>query len=301
MQKSIRILIMLSVAYWSFSMSCEEAVEPPVDYEIATSVIPEESGNVILVPQKESYKKGDEVTIIAQADDGFTFSQWSGDLEGSADTQTVTIEADFSVVAEFKALYAVRTATSFKDMDTLRAPYGEVVLQPNQTLYAQGEFVQAVAIPREGFRFVEWKGAVSGSNDTTMLTVNSNASVEAVFAVDCPQEEDNSTECYQILYPNGGETFRPGDTVDVVVCSKNEFCDFSQTGFSISVNNGQDWFDANQAAELDGMVTTWVVPDTLRDVFNSASVYSDQVRLKVEKYNFEQVNDITDGTLTITK
>lgn len=198
------------------------------------------------------------------------------------------------------AQYTITASTSFSDMPDLRATPGEIVLEPSGGTYAAGEEVQLTAAPRAGFQFVEWSGDVSGTEESTVVTVDSDLTVQAVFEMDCPQIT-SGTECYQILYPNGGEVFRVGDTVDVLSCSKNEFCDFSQTAFLISVDNGLNWFNANRDGELDSTVTTWVVPDTLRDVFSSASIYSDHVTLKIVKYNFEQVFDITDGSFTITE
>lgn len=296
----LRYLLPLCVVSFSLSMSCEEdAVEPATQYTITSSVIPVESGKIVLQPQKDVYEEGEQVAFIAQPNDGFVFLQWSGDLEGTADTQATAVSSNMSVTAEFKARYTIETSTSFSDMPDLRATPGEIILEPSGGTYAAGEEVQLIAAPRTGFRFVEWSGDISGTEDSTVVSVDSDVFIQALFEIDCPQI-NSSTECYQILYPNGGEVFHVGDTVDVLACSKNEFCDFSQTGFLVSVDNGINWFDAGDG-ELDGTVTTWVVPDTLRDVFNSASVYSDHVKLKIEKYNFPQVYDITDADFTIAE
>ena len=58
-------------------------------------------GSVTKSPDKASYNDGDEVTLQAEADAGYTFTGWSGDLAGSSNPATLIMDADKAVTASF--------------------------------------------------------------------------------------------------------------------------------------------------------------------------------------------------------
>ena len=52
-----------------------------------------------------SYDSETSVTLSAQADNGYTFAGWSGDLSDMTNPVTTTMDSDKSVTAIFEALY----------------------------------------------------------------------------------------------------------------------------------------------------------------------------------------------------
>lgn len=85
--------------------SCADPVEPPQEYTVTSSVTPQESGRVVVEPRKDFYQKGEQVTIMARPNDGYHFSHWSGDLEGTTGTKVIAVEVDLSVTAEFQSVF----------------------------------------------------------------------------------------------------------------------------------------------------------------------------------------------------
>jgi uncharacterized repeat protein (TIGR02543 family) len=63
------------------------------------------SGNGIVTvdPAQSSYSEGEQVMLTATADPGWEFSGWSGDLTGSTNPATVTMDGDKTVMATFTA------------------------------------------------------------------------------------------------------------------------------------------------------------------------------------------------------
>jgi len=59
------------------------------------------SGSVTRSPNQQSYAAGTVVTLTASAATGFAFTNWSGDVGGSANPVAVTMNANKSVVANF--------------------------------------------------------------------------------------------------------------------------------------------------------------------------------------------------------
>ena len=68
----------------------------------------ETAGTVTVEPGKDTYEYGDEVTITATANDGYSFSGWS---DGSQDgnPRTITIDGDTTITAIFTANEGILT------------------------------------------------------------------------------------------------------------------------------------------------------------------------------------------------
>jgi len=58
-------------------------------------------GTVTTSPDRESYDEGTDITLEADAADGWQFDNWSGDLTGSTNPDTITMDANKVVTATF--------------------------------------------------------------------------------------------------------------------------------------------------------------------------------------------------------
>ena len=68
-------------------------------FTLTTSVTGQ--GNVTRSPNQASYPAGTVVTLTANAGPGFRFDNWSGDLAGTANPTTITMNANRNVTANF--------------------------------------------------------------------------------------------------------------------------------------------------------------------------------------------------------
>jgi uncharacterized repeat protein (TIGR02543 family) len=59
------------------------------------------SGSVTKSPDAPSYAPGTLVTLTATPATGYTFTGWTGDLAGTANPTTITMDADKTVTATF--------------------------------------------------------------------------------------------------------------------------------------------------------------------------------------------------------
>jgi hypothetical protein len=58
---------------------------------------------------------------------------------------------------------------------------GTINTSPAQSSYAPGTQVTLTAVPRSGYRFVNWQSGLSGSANPATVTMNANLSVQAKF------------------------------------------------------------------------------------------------------------------------
>jgi hypothetical protein len=73
---------------------------PPVEtYTLTTVVSPSGAGSIF--PSGGKYELGEEVTLTACPEFGYRFEGWSGDVSGNLTGITITMNHDYSVIANF--------------------------------------------------------------------------------------------------------------------------------------------------------------------------------------------------------
>ncbi|HEX7607692.1 MAG TPA: lectin like domain-containing protein, partial [Candidatus Cryosericum sp.] len=152
---------------WS---SIRSFTTPPV-YTLTLDTIG--SGSVVKSPNQSSYVSGTVVTLTATPLAGYTFTSWSGDLTGSTNPTTVTMNANKAVTATFTPDAYTLTVTPPVN--------GTVTKSPDQATYSYGTVVTLTATPAFGYGFVVWTGNLSGSTNPVTIAMTGNRTVTATF------------------------------------------------------------------------------------------------------------------------
>jgi uncharacterized repeat protein (TIGR02543 family) len=152
-------------------------------FALATATAGGGSGSVALSPPGGLYDVGTVVTVTANANAGSAFTGWSGDLSGTTNPETVTMDADKSVTASF-ALDQVTLSVATTGTGT-----GSVSLDPPGGSYAPGAVVTLTASADPGSGFTAWSGDLTGSVNPETIVMSANRSVTADFSV-LPQCSD---------------------------------------------------------------------------------------------------------------
>jgi len=155
-------------------------------------------------PWPYTYDEGEVVSLVAEADEGYEFDTWTGDVDDVADTEdsttTITMNDDYSITANFVAAYTLNISRT----------EGGRVITPGEAgpyTYGEGTLINLVAQPDEGYHFVNWTGDVGTITNVntavTSITMNSNYTITANFAIDLYFW----TDAYLVL--NGPATLPP--------------------------------------------------------------------------------------------
>jgi len=130
-----------------------------------------------------TYDDGTVVGLVAEAEEGYQFFEWHGDVGSIADfyaaATTITMNGDYSITAEFVRQYDL----------TLSSTAGGLVTTPGEGLFTYNDVtvVDLVAEAEEGYQFIEWTGDVGTIADayaaTTSITMNGDYSITANFMV----------------------------------------------------------------------------------------------------------------------
>ena len=79
--------------------SCEK---DPIKYNLSVRSNPIDGG--LVNPASGSYEAGERVTILSQANQFFSFKNWSGDWSSSNDQIIITMDSDKNIIANFEKL-----------------------------------------------------------------------------------------------------------------------------------------------------------------------------------------------------
>jgi len=157
-----------------------------VEYTLSASVVG--TGSVSKSPDQATYNSGTSVTLTATPGTGYSFDRWEGDLTGSSNPASITMNANKSVTAVFVEDLSEYTLT----VNTTGT--GSVAIVPDQATYTAGESVTLSASAGSGWTFDHWTGAMSGSTNPQSLVMDDNKTVTAVFVEEEEEEEEEPGE-----------------------------------------------------------------------------------------------------------
>jgi len=134
------------------------------------------SGDVSVDPVQTAYADGQEVNLIADADDGWSFDHWSGDVLNPDDASTsIIMDEDEIVTAHFTQDQYLLTI----DIDG----WGSVDKYPESSdnYYLSGEYVELTANAGSSWRFDYWSDDLSGSSNPKSIQMDGPKEVTAHF------------------------------------------------------------------------------------------------------------------------
>ncbi|MGE6220294.1 DUF5018 domain-containing protein [Nubsella zeaxanthinifaciens] len=134
------------------------------------------SGTVAITPARANnrYFSGEQVTLLAEEKPALKLDNWSGDLSGTTNPQTLTMNGNKTVTANFRVINTYRITTSVTGI-------GSITLNPAGGEYPDGTVVTVTANTVLGSTFQGWAGALSGNNATQTITVDGNKAITATF------------------------------------------------------------------------------------------------------------------------
>lgn len=135
------------------------------------------AGSTFANPATGPYLSNSTVTLTAVAGANWAFANWSGDVMGTTNPVTVTMNGPKQVQANF-----VPTAYPL----TLTTAGGGSMTANNSNLtantyYPAGTAVSLQANPSVGWTFVGWTGTVSSAANPLAVTMNQTQNIQAVF------------------------------------------------------------------------------------------------------------------------
>jgi uncharacterized repeat protein (TIGR02543 family) len=202
-------------------------------YDLTTSST---TGGSVTTPGEGTftYDEGTVVDLTAEAEEGYQFANWIGDVGTIAAvnnaTTTITMNGDYSITANFLAVAVYDLTTSSTTGGSVTTP-GEGTFT-----YDEGTVVELTAEAEEGYQFVNWTGDVGNiaavNNATTNITMNGDYSITANFvAVAVYDLTIASTAGGNVTVPGEGTfTYDEGTMVDLTAEAEEGYQFVNWTG-----------------------------------------------------------------------
>jgi alpha-tubulin suppressor-like RCC1 family protein len=175
---AISCLLLIGLALPGCTTEFEDTVALTVSSTIGGSVTAPGKGTSF-------HEAGAVVELLAEAQAGYQFVDWTGDVDTVADVNaastSITMDADCEIQANFEAIPPVRYNL------TTSGTAGGLITAPGEGTYPydEGAVVDLVAEAGEGYEFVTWTGDVSTIEDIdaaqTTITMNDSYSIMANF------------------------------------------------------------------------------------------------------------------------
>jgi hypothetical protein len=168
-------MLALSSDFSQSSLGAPLSIQIIPVYSLQTAVTG--SGSISLNPPGGPYTSNTMVTLTATAITNWVFDHWTGDLTGSQNPATVTMNGPRSVQAVF-----VPTAFPL----TLATLGGGSVTANGQTIspgayFPAGGIVNLAATAVSGWSFLNWQGDATGTNNPLQVTMNQARIIQGIF------------------------------------------------------------------------------------------------------------------------
>jgi uncharacterized repeat protein (TIGR02543 family) len=192
-------------------------------------IIIDGQGQVIKNPNQTTYVYGDSVELTAIAENGWQFSHWSGDLEGTEPQKTIIIDGNKNITAHFIQEHYTITIIIVGN--------GTVTAYPNKSYYLYGETVQLNATADPGWSFSHWEENLTGNENPTTIFMNGNKTVKAVFTQNYYMVTIYIVGEGDVTKSPDKELYTYGETVNLTALPKPGW---SFTGWSGCINSTQN-------------------------------------------------------------
>ncbi len=147
----------------------------PETYSVSVDMTPSDGG-AVSPSLEDNYEEGKEIQLLANPEDDYVFSGWTGDMEGDVNPLPLTVSQDFDITANFERKnYELSVSTEGE------GSVQENVLEQKSKEYEHGTAVELIATPAKGYNFVEWTGDVESTDNPAEITVDDPKEVTAVF------------------------------------------------------------------------------------------------------------------------
>lgn len=168
MRISLLSLLLLSLLF----ISC--GTESTPTYILDVDVSPVEGGSVS--PSVGQFDEGEQVSLTPTANENWIFEKWTGDVNSTSSSLTVTMDSDKSVIANFvKMEYPLNIEVEGNGEVT------EQIIPQKSTDYDHGTVVELTPEPADGYEFVEWSGDLSGNEAPERIKIDGAKNVTATF------------------------------------------------------------------------------------------------------------------------
>ncbi|MEM2971694.1 MAG: DUF2341 domain-containing protein [Candidatus Bathyarchaeia archaeon] len=159
-----------------------------ISYTLTINILPNGSGSGYVYVNKTAYYNdtlrltyyyNDTVELTAVPNPGWAFLNWTGSINSTQNTITITMNSSKRVNATFTQVPSEQYTLTVNTVGS-----GTVSKNPDQTSYPNGTVVTLTATPAPGWSFSGWSGDLTGNDSPATVTMDRNKIINATFTQD---------------------------------------------------------------------------------------------------------------------
>tara|TARA_R100001143_G_scaffold52481_2_gene47670 strand:+ start:32281 stop:34593 length:2313 start_codon:yes stop_codon:yes gene_type:complete len=223
----------------------------------------------------ESFPEGSTITLTAQPEEEWIFSSWSGDITSNENPIELEIDGPIEITATFFRTYNF-TATS------VPAEGGDIT--PASGDYIRNSTIEVTAEANPGWKFVDWEGDFTGTQNPFSLTMDDNKAITANF-----ERKEYTLDLSEI---------EGQGTVNVTLVSGTETSDgyLFESVVELTANPSSDWRFVRWEGDLTGSDNpSELIIDNNKSVKAIFSFFEAGQGTEEDPYqiaNFSQLNEV---------
>ncbi len=136
----------------------------------------EEHGQVFIQPHQGKYEKGTEVNLLASPEEGWKFSHWEGDVEGTDPEIMIVMDRNKEITAIFSPIEFSLGVEIIGKGKVEKEPVTDL-----QDSYEFGTKIKLTAIPDPNQKFSHWEGDALGTEEEIEIIMDSDKNLTAYF------------------------------------------------------------------------------------------------------------------------
>jgi hypothetical protein len=180
------------------------------------------SGGSATVPGEGTfvYDGGTVVSLIAEAEEGYRFTNWTGDVDTVANVNaastTITVDDDYEITANFEETSSPPPTSTLNTL-TINSTDGGSIVAPGEGSFTYDEraVVSLVAEAEAGYQFVSWTGNVDTIDATnvaeTTITMDDDYEITANFEEISSPPHPSTLYALDVSSTGGGSVSTPGE------------------------------------------------------------------------------------------
>jgi FlaG/FlaF family flagellin (archaellin) len=196
------------------------------------------SGSVTKNPNQATYHYGDSVTLTANPGTGYHFTEWSGDLSGSTNPETIVINGNTAVTATFEENAPVEHTLVLRPIGT-----GSVTENTNPTWWMTSNWECVDDSTSDGdSTYIYDNSQYDGDNTDTYATANPDGSITGTITkvdvyIVCRRSGSGSGTSYARTSLRIGGTTYNGDRTAL----GSSWAILGPTSYATNPNGGSAW------------------------------------------------------------
>lgn len=184
---------------------------------------------IVSTPKTTEYPFETVVQLTSKPNDGWVFMQWGGDISGENNPETIEIDEGKEVTSTFK---------SIEELLTIEVE-GQGTVEVNQESFESDpsrRTVTLTAIPNEGWRFTEWSGDVSSTNEVITVIVDGDIDIRGKFnqliLTEVSPLSQSNVSFHSVRYAGSGRMY--ASTSEILINDNED-------GIWLSEDSGATW------------------------------------------------------------